>query len=75
VRQAQETVKCENQLAEYVSSLDVAACAEILASGSALLPSIARNRDECRVEETEQRGFEEVMRSWTLHVLSRVESG
>ena len=63
VRKAQEKIKGENQLAEYVARLDLARCAEILAAGSALLPSMARHSDECRVEETEQRGLEEVIRT------------
>jgi hypothetical protein len=75
VRKAQETIKGENQLAEYVARLDPARCAEILLAGSALLPSMARHSDECRIAETEQRGFEEVIRTWTLHILSRIEGG
>ena len=75
IRKARETIKGENQLAEYVARLKLSDCAEILSAGSALLPSFARDHEECRVEEDEERGFEEVIRTWTLHVLSRLEGG
>lgn len=75
IREAQETIKGENQLAEYVARLRLSDCAEILSASPVLLPSFARNYEECRVEEDEERGFEEVIRTWTLHVLSRLEGG
>ena len=75
IRKARETIKGENQLAEYVTRLKLSDCAEILSASFVLLPSFARNHEECRVEEDEERGFEEVIRTWTLHVLSRLEGG
>jgi hypothetical protein len=75
IRRAQETIKGENQLVEYVARLRLSDCAEILSTSSILLPSLARNHEECRVERDEERGFEEVIRAWTLYVLSGLEGG
>jgi hypothetical protein len=73
VRKAQETIKGENQLAEYVWQLEIAECARILAASPIALPSLAALRDECRVGPEEKRSFEEVIRAWTLEVLSGLE--
>lgn len=75
IKEARETIRGENQLAEYVGRLDIAECARILASSPVGLPSLAALRDECRVGPGEKRSFEEAIRVWTLHVLSRVEGG
>lgn len=75
VRKAQETVKGENQLAEYVARLKIAECARILAASPIGLPSLATLRDECRVGPEEKRSFEEVIKAWTLEVLSGMEGG
>ena len=75
VREAQETIKGENQLAEYVARLEIAECARILVASPIELPSLAALRDECRVGPEEKRCFEEVIKTWTLYVLSRVEGG
>ena len=68
-------LKGEHQLAEYVAYLDLAECAEILASSPRNLSFLATHRDECRVGPDERRSFEEVIRTWTICVLSGVEAG
>jgi hypothetical protein len=75
LREAHEHLRGEEQLAEYVARLDIGECARILAASPTGLPALAALRDECRVERDEQRGFEEVIRTWTLHVLSGFEGG
>ena len=75
LRRAQETVKGESQLAEYVARLDLGECARILAASPEDLPFLAAHRDECRVGPDETRSFEEVIRVWTLSVLSGAEGG
>lgn len=75
VREAQKTIKGENQLAEYVARLEIAECAGILAASPIGLPSLAALRDQCRVGPEEKRSFEEVIKAWTLEVLSGVEGG
>ena len=75
IRKAQETVKGESQLAEYVARLEIAECARILAASPEGLPFLAAHRDECRVGPDETRSFEEVIRLWTLSVLSGLEGG
>ena len=75
IRKAQETIKGESQLAEYVARLEIAECARILAASPIELPSLAALRDECRVGTGETRSFEEVIRVWTLEVLSGLEGG
>ena len=65
----------ETQLASYVAGLDLAECARILEASPTSLASLAALRDECRVEADEKRSFEEVIRVWTLHVLSGLEGG
>jgi hypothetical protein len=58
-----------------VARLRLSECTEILTASPIGLPSLAAKRDECRVEPSEERGFEEVIRTWTLHVLSGLEGG
>jgi hypothetical protein len=75
IQEAQTTIEGEDQLLAYVARLRLSECAEILAASPIGLPSLAAKRDECRVEAGEERGFEEVIRTWTLHVLSGLEGG
>ncbi len=75
VRKAQTTIEGEDQLLAYVARLRLGECVKILAASPIGLPSLARKREECRVEADEERGFEEVIRTWTLHVLSGLEDG
>ena len=75
LREAHEHVKGEEQIAEYVARLDIGECARILAASPTGLPALAALRDECRVERDERRGFDEVIRTWTLQVLSGLEGG
>jgi hypothetical protein len=75
IREAQTIIEGEDQLPRYVARLELAECAEILSASPIGLPSLAAKRDECRVEKDEKRGFEEVIRVWTLHVLSGLEGG
>lgn len=75
VEKAQATFLGEHQLEEYVAALDLAECASILAASPQGLPLLAVRRDECRVKPYEQRSFEEVIRAWTLDVLSSLEGG
>jgi hypothetical protein len=73
--QAHESSRGERQLAEYVARLDLAECARILEASPTSLSSLAALRDECRVEAGERRSFVQVIRTWTLHVLSGLEGG
>jgi hypothetical protein len=75
LREAHESSKGERQLADYLARLDLGECARILAASPTSLASLAALRDECRVEADERRSFEEVIRTWTLHVLSGLEGG
>jgi hypothetical protein len=75
LHEAHERVRGEEQLAEYVARLDLGECAKILEASPTGLPALAALRDECRVERDERRGFEEVIRTWTLQVLSGLEGG
>ncbi len=75
LREAHEGTKGERQLAEYVARLELGECARILEASPVDLASLAARRNECRVEANEERSFEEVIRTWTLHVLSGVEGG
>jgi hypothetical protein len=75
-REAYQRSRGERQLADYVARLDLGECARILkASPTTSLVSLAALRDECRVDAGEKRSFEEVIRTWTLHVLSGLEGG
>jgi hypothetical protein len=73
VKKAHETLRGEHQLAEYVSGLTIEDCARILAGSPARLPALAALRAGCRVGSDERRSFEEVIRVWTLEVLSGIE--
>ena len=75
LREAHEGIEGERQLPEYVARLDLGECARILQASPVGLPSLAARRDECRVGADEGRTFEEVIRTWTLHVLSGAEGG
>ena len=75
IREAHEGTKGERQLPQYVARLDLGECARILEASPTSLASLAARRDECRVGASEERSFEEVIRTWTLHVLSGVEGG
>ena len=75
IRKARETIKGESQLAEYVARLEITECAGVLEASPEGLPFLAAHRDECRVGSEETRSFEEVIRIWTLSVLSGVEGG
>ena len=75
LKEAHESFHGEHQLADYVSRLDLEECARILQASPTNLASLAALRDECRVEADEKRSFEEVIRTWTLQVLSGLESG
>jgi hypothetical protein len=75
LREAHESLRGERQLADYVARLDLGECARILEASPTSLASLAVRREECRVEAGEKRSFEEVIRTWTLHVLSGLEGG
>ena len=75
LREAHESFRGERQLADYVARLDLGECARILAGSPTSLASLAVLRDECRVGVDEKRSFEEVIRTWTLQVLSGLEGG
>jgi hypothetical protein len=75
LREAHESFRGERQLADYVARLDLGECARILEASPTSLASLAALREECRVEAGEKRSFEEVIRTWTLHVLSGLEGG
>jgi hypothetical protein len=73
--EAHEGFRGERQLADYVAQLDLGECARILVASPTSLASLAALREECRVEVDEKRSFEGAVRTWTLHVLSGLESG
>ena len=75
LREAHERFRGERQLANYVAQLDLGECARILEASPTSLASLAALREECRVEAGERRSFEEVIRTWTLQVLSGLEGG
>jgi hypothetical protein len=75
LREAHESFRGERQLADYVAQLDLGECARILEASPTSLASLAALREECQVEAGERRSFEEVIRTWTLHVLSGLEGG
>ncbi len=75
LREAHEGIEGEHKLPEYVARLDLGECARILEASPTSLNSLAARRDECRVGADEERSFEEVIRTWTLHVLSGLEGG
>jgi hypothetical protein len=73
--EAHERFQGEHQLADYVVRLDLGECARILEASPTSLASLAALREECRVEASERRSFAQVIRTWTLHVLSGLEGG
>jgi hypothetical protein len=75
VQKAHKTGKGEHQISEYVAGLGIGECAKILAFEPEGLPRLATLRDECRVRRNEERTFEEVIRTWTVAVLSGAEGG
>lgn len=75
VQMAHATIKGEHQLSEYVQRLGLDECVEILAESTASLASLASRHGPCRVEAGEDRSFDEVIRTWTLYVLSGIEAG
>jgi hypothetical protein len=75
IKKAHTTVKGEHQLPEYVRQLGLDECVEILAASPVGLPALASRHEQCRVEAGEQRGFDEVIRTWTVYLLSVVEGG
>ena len=75
LREAHERFRGERQLADYLAQLDLGECARILEASPTSLASLAALREECRVEADESRSFEEVIRTWTLHILSGQEGG
>ena len=75
LEEAHRSVRGECQLADYAAGLDLGVCARILAASPTSLAPLAALREECRVEVDEKRSFEEVIRTWTLHVLSGLEGG
>jgi hypothetical protein len=75
LREAHESSRGERQLTDYVARLDLEECARILEASPTSLASLAALRNECRVEADEKRSFEQVIRTWTLHVLSGLEGG
>jgi hypothetical protein len=75
LREAHGSVRGERQLADYVARLDLGECAKILAASPTSLASLAALREESRVGVDEKRSFEEVIRTWTLHVLSGLKGG
>lgn len=70
---AHAMIKGEHQLAEYVARLELGECARILAASPMPLSTLAARDPASRVGGEEDRGFEEVIRAWTLRVLSGVE--
>ena len=75
LRVAHESFRGEDQLAAYVAGLDLGECVRILGGSPTSLASLAALREECRVGVDEKRSFEEVIRTWTMHVLSGLEGG
>ena len=75
LREAHESSRGERQLADYVAGLDLGECARILEASPTSLASLTALREECQVEADERRSFAEVIRAWTLHVLSGLEGG
>ena len=60
----------------FVLEVKLLLLSKVLADGRELmLPFLATLRDQCRVGRGERRSFEEVIRTWTVEVLSGVEGG
>ena len=73
IRIAHETLGGEHQLADYVAGPRIEGCARIFARSTTGLSVLAALGDECRVGPGKRRSFEEVIRIWTLEVLSGTE--
>jgi hypothetical protein len=73
VLRAHATRKGPHQLAEHVAGLEIGECARILAQSPIPLSSLVGRDPLSRVGVGETRDFEEVIRAWTLRVLSGVE--
>jgi hypothetical protein len=73
--QKAHAVRGEHQITEYVASLSLEDCVKILDASPVSLPSLAAHSELCRVEAEERRGFDAVIREWTVHVLSCLEGG
>jgi hypothetical protein len=63
------------RFARYVDRLELGTCAGILAASPVSLAALVWSSAESRVEAGDVRSFEEVIRTWTLEVLSRIEGG
>jgi hypothetical protein len=74
IRQA-HAVRGEHQITEYVASLEPEDCVKILKASPVSLSSLAARSESCRVEIGERRNFDQVIREWTVHVLSCLEGG
>lgn len=74
IRRAHE-IRGEHQIPEYVSSLSLRECVEILEASPVKLSSLAARSEACRVSKDEHRDFGEVIRSWTIYALSGLEGG
>ena len=75
VQRAHATIKGEHQFSDYVQRLGLDECVEILAESPVSLSSLASRHGPCRVRAGEDRSFDEVIRTWTLYVLSGIEAG
>lgn len=75
IQRAHRTFRGEHQLAQYVAQLSLDECTEILSVSDTSLAYLASRHPECRVSANEERSFEEVVRVWTLYVLSGAEGG
>lgn len=73
VRWAHATGKGPHQLAEHVAGLEIGECARILAQSPIPFSSLAKRGALSRVEPEEGKSFEDVIRGWTLRVLSGLE--
>lgn len=74
IRRAHE-IRGEHQIPEYVFSLSPQECVEILEASPVKLSSLVARSQVCRVSESERRDFPEVIRWWTIYVLSGLEGG
>jgi hypothetical protein len=72
---AHAMLKGEHQLAQYAARPDLGECARILAASPMPLSELAARDPASRVNGKEDRGFDEVIRTWTLRVLSGGEGG
>jgi hypothetical protein len=70
---ARTLTKGEDELAEYVARLELSECVRIFAASPIPLSTLAVRDPASWVGADEDRGFEEVVRYWTLWALSAVE--